>query len=254
MKTKLYLPGNIFSKIFLSEINKDSESEKQFVPAALVVKNLIEDKNALGLIPTLDLITNKDLFVSSKIGISFDALLSNSYIHFKEEQETISEIFLKGDISTNEVILSKILFKEFYNVNIKTTLLSNEPSDFNDNVLIAGDQNYEKELFLNGLSFSEEVIELINAPYVNFILASSSEDVLREFENTYRPEFEKGHTEKYKNYLSALTSTTLDFLSVNIQHLVFDLDEQDIEGIKFLLQMPYYYGLIKEMIDVKFVV
>ena len=42
----------------------------------------------------MDLITNKDLFISSEIGISFDALLSNAYIHFKEEQETIEELFL----------------------------------------------------------------------------------------------------------------------------------------------------------------
>ena len=27
---------------------------------------------------------------------------------FKEEQETIEEIFLKGDVTSNEVILSKI--------------------------------------------------------------------------------------------------------------------------------------------------
>ena len=253
MKTKIYLPENIFTRIFLSEISEDAELEKHFVPAALVVKNLIEDKNSLGLIPTLDLITNKNLFVSSKVGISFDALLSNSYIHFKEKQDTINEIFLKGDITTNEVILSKILFKEFYNVNIKTTLLRNEPSDFNDSILIAGDENYEKEIFLNGLSFSEEVIELISAPYVNFILASSSEDGLKEFEKIHNPGFENGHSENFKNLLPHLSSTSLDFLSVYLQHLVFDFDEQDMEGIKQLLQMPYYHGVIKEMVEVKFV-
>jgi len=253
MKTKIYLPENIFTRIFLSEISEDAELEKHFVPAALVVKNLIEDKNSLGLIPTLDLITNKNLFVSSKVGISFDALLSNSYIHFKEKQDTINEIFLKGDITTNEVILSKILFKEFYNVNIKTTLLRNEPSDFNDSILIAGDENYEKEIFLNGLSFSEEVIELISAPYVNFILASSSEDGLKEFEKIHGPGFENGHSENFKNLLPHLSSTSLDFLSVYLQHLVFDFDEQDMEGIKQLLQMPYYHGVIKEMVEVKFV-
>ena len=253
MKTKIFLPENIFTRIFLSEIGEEAEFEKQFIPAALVVKNLIEDKNSLGLIPTLDLITNKNLFVSSKVGISFDALLSNSFIHFKEKQDTIDEIFLKGDITTNEVILSKILFKEFYNVNIKTTLLRDESSDFNGNILIAGDENYEKELFLNGLSFSEEVIELISAPYVNFVLASASEENLKEFEKAHRPEFENGHSENIKNLLPDLSSTTLDFLTLNLQHLVFDFDEQDMEGIKQLLQMPYYHGMIKDIIDVKFV-
>ena len=44
---------------------------------------IISDDNAIGLIPSLDLLSFKDLFISSEIGISFNALLSNSYIHFK---------------------------------------------------------------------------------------------------------------------------------------------------------------------------
>ena len=253
MKTKIFLPQNIFSKIFLSEIGDYSDFDVEFIPGSLIAKNISNDENSVGLVPTMDLITNKNLFLSSKIGISFDALLSNTYIHFKERQETIDELFLKGDITSNEVILCKILFKEFYNVNIKTTLLTDQPEDFNDNILIAGDENFQKELFLNGLSFSEEVIELINAPYVNFVLASLSENTLKEFEKKYRPELEKGHAESYNHLLPELSSTSIDFLSVNIPHVVFDFDEQDVEGIKLLLQMPYYHGLIKEMIEVKFV-
>ncbi|MBK9098321.1 MAG: hypothetical protein IPM14_09460 [bacterium] len=113
MNTKFYLPKNIFSQILLSEIEDKSNLEIGFLPAALIVKEISNRDNSIGLIPSLDLITNKDLFISSEIGISFNALLSNSYIHFKEEQETIDELFLKGDVSSNEVILSKILFKNF---------------------------------------------------------------------------------------------------------------------------------------------
>ncbi len=181
MKTNFYLPQNIFSSIFLSKIEDKTGIESEFVPASLIVKKILNEKDSLGLIPTMDLLNNKDLFVSSEIGISFDAILSNSYIHFKEKQETIEELFLKGDLTTNEVILSKILFKEFYDVDIKTTLLSDESVDFKDNVLITGDENYEKGLFVNGLSFSEEIIELISAPYVNFVLAGSSDELLKNF-------------------------------------------------------------------------
>lgn len=253
MRTKIYLPQNIFSKIFLSEIDNSSDFDVEFVPGSLVAKKILDDENSVGLIPTLDLLTNKNLLISSKIGISFDALLSNAYIQFKQKQESINELFLKGDITANEVILSKILFKEFYNVNIKTTLLSDQRENFDDNILIVGDENYTKELFLTGLSFSEEVIELINAPYVNFVVSSVSENILKEFEKKCRPELEKGHAENYNHLLPELSKTSLDFLSVNIQNIVFDFDEQDVEGIKLLLQMPYYHGLIKEMVEIKFI-
>jgi hypothetical protein len=253
MKTKFYLPQNIFSQILLSEILDKSELDSEFLPSSLISKRLNVGRNSIGLIPTMDLLTNKDLFVSSEIGISFNALLSNSYIHFKEEQETIDELLMKGDVSSNEVILSKILFKEFYDVEIKTTLLNREVSDFKENLLITGDENYEKELFLNGLSFAEEIIELINAPYVNFVLASSSEESLIAFNARYKENFSTAHKESFNDLFPNFPQSSLDFLSVNIQHLVFDLEEQDREGIKLLLQMPYYHGMIKEIIDVKFV-
>lgn len=253
MKTKFNLPKNIFSDILLSEIEDKSSIEAGFIPSALIVKKLNEESNAVGLIPTMDIITNKDIFISSDIGVSFNALLSNSYIHFKEEQQTIDELLLKGDATSNEVILSKILFKEFYDVEIKTTLLSRELTDFNDNILIIGDENYEKELFLNGLSFAEEIIELISAPYVNFVLASTSDSVLKNFNLKYKDNFTRGHADNFDDLFPDFPQTSLDFLSVNIQHLVFDFEEQDREGIMQLLQMPYYHGMIKDIIDVKFV-
>ena len=253
MNTKFYLPKNIFSRILLSEIEKKSDVEFETVPSSVIAKRLAADQNSVGLIPSLDLISNKDLFVSSEIGISFDALLSNAYIHFKEEQETIDEIFLKGDVTSNEVIMGKILFKEFYDVEVKTTLLSHQPTDFSENILIVGDENYEKEIFLSGLSFAEEIIELINAPYVNFILAGTSNELVKKINSTFKKALESGHAEKIDHLFPTFPQTALDFITVNLQHFVFDFDEQDLEGIKQLLQMPYYHGLIKDIIEVKFV-
>jgi hypothetical protein len=253
MKTKILVPQNIFSKILLSELNLDESIAVEFQPAALIAKKLLQEEYSIGLIPTLDLLTSKDLFISSKIGLSFNALLSNSYIHFKEGQETLEQIFLKGDVTTNEIILSKILFKEFYDVDVTPALVKDEAAHINDNTLIVGDENYEKELFLNGLSFSEEIIELLDAPYVNFILAGASENLLKTFNDKHRDHLLNGHTEDYTELLKGFTQTSLEFISVNIQHIVFDLEDQDLEGIKSLMQLPYFHGILKDMIDIKFV-
>lgn len=253
MNTKFFMPPNIFSRILLSEIENSADLEFETIPSSFIARRVSNEQNSVGLIPTLDLLTNKDLFISSELGISFDALLSNSYIHFREEQETISELFLRGDVTTNEVILSKILFREFYDIEVKTTLLSQEPSEFNKNILIVGDENFENELFLNGLSFAEEIIELIYAPYVNFVLAGTSEKAIKEFNSKFKDALALGHEEKFDHLFPKFPQTALDFISVNIQHLVFDFDEQDLESIKALLQMPYYHGMIKDMIDLKLV-
>jgi len=62
-----------------------------------------------------------------------------------------------------------------------------------------------------------------------------------------------GHTENYSELLKRFTSTSIDFINANIQHVVFDLEEQDLEGIKTLLQLPYFHGMVKDLIDIKFV-
>ena len=253
MKTKFYLPNNIFSQLFLSKIEDKSFFDFVFAPASLIVKNILKDKESVGLIPSMDLVTNKNLFVSSELGISFDAMLSNAYIYFREKQESIKELFLKGDVSSNEVMLSKILFKEFYEVDVKPTLLISDTDNIKDNILIIGDENYEKGLLLKGLSFSEEIIELISAPYVNFLLAGASEESIKNFTKNHMESLSKPQTENVEKLFPTFPQSSLDFLSVNIQHIVFNYDEQDREGIKLLLQMPYYHGLIKEMIEVKFV-
>ena len=191
----------------MSEMGTKSDLQFETIPSSVIVKQISNNQNSVGLIPTLDLLSNKDLFISSELGISFDALLSNAYIHFKEEQETIDEIFLRGDVTSNEVILSKILFKEFYDVEVKTTLLSQEPSEFNDNILIVGDENFEKELFLNGLSFAEEIIELINAPYVNFVLAGTSERVIKDFNSNFKKILATGHEEKFDQLFPTFPQT-----------------------------------------------
>ena len=250
---KLILPDNIFSKVLLSEINDSEKLQAEFYPSALISKRIIAEDNSLGLIPTLDLLTFNDLFVSRVIGMSFNALLSNTYIHFNEKQKTISELFLCGDVSSNEAILSKILLKEFYNVSVNVTLLSRMPSDFSKNLLIVGDENFKQELFTDGLSFAEEIIELISAPYVNFVLACTNETVLMDFASSYKSKFIRGHSENFGDLFPQLPKTSLDFLRLNIQHLIFDFEEQDIEGIKLILQLPFFHGIINDIMDVKFV-
>lgn len=253
MKTKILLPENIFSRILLHEADLNKNFIHEFQPASIISKLVSQSDNYIGLIPTLDLLSFKELFISSEIGISFNALLSNSYIHFKEGHNSIEELYLKGDVTSNEIILSKILFKEFYDVDIKQVLVKAESEYKNENTLIVGDENFNKELFLNGLSFSEEIIELLDAPYVNFVLAGRDDKLLKNFCDEHLEKLSKGHKDNLSELLRDFNQTSIDFINVNIQDVVFDFEDQDLEGIKTLLQLPYYHGIVKDMIDIKFI-
>jgi hypothetical protein len=248
-----YLPENVFAKLLVSELSDVDDFNKTYLPSAVISKNLLANEDSIGIIPTLDLIHHPEFYISSKIGISFNALLSNAYIHFKENQHTIENFYIKGDVSSNEVILSKILLKELYDIDLTPKLATPDFLVKDEHVLIVGDENFNDELFLEGLSFSEEIIELIDAPYVNFVLASKNENLLKQFTEKHRDDFINGHPESDDKIFSNFNRNSFDFIQVNLQHVLFDFEEQDLEGIKTLLQLPFYYGLIKSMIDLKFV-
>lgn len=248
-----YLPENVFAKLLLSELSDVDDFNKTYLSSAVISKNLLANENSIGIIPTLDLIHHPEFYISSKIGISFNALLSNAYLHFKENQHTINNFYIKGDVSSNEVILSKILLKELYDIDLTPKLATPDFSVKDEHVLIVGDENFNNELFFEGLSFSEEIIELVDAPYVNFVLASKNENLLKQFTEKHRDDFINGHPEADDKIFSNFSRNSCDFIQVNLQHVLFDFEEQDLEGIKTLLQLPFYYGLIKSMIDLKFV-
>ena len=176
--------------------------------------------------------------------------MSNSYIYYSNQQD-LTEIKIAGDVSTVEIILSKILFNELYkkdiNINIQTKLPANEISD---NLIIVGDDNFRSERIDNAISFAEEVIEIISLPFVNFILASPNSALLKEY------------SDKMKNSLNngKLKSSKVDFdlagaslIQNNLDKVFFNLTEQDIEGINQLIQLPFYYGILKDIIEVKFI-
>ncbi len=253
MKTRLLVPSNIYSRLFISALELDKEYNIEYYPAALIVRNILADNTTLGLIPSLDLITHKELFISSKIGISFNALLSNVYIYFKKEQQTIENIYLKGDITSNDIILSKILFKEIYNVDVIPVILKEESRIEDENILIAGDENFEKELFFTGLSFAEEMIELLDAPYVNFLIASAGDDKIKEFNLKFTDKAKSFSPNDSADVLNQFNNRVKEFFSINLHHIVFDFEEQDIEGIKSLMELPYLNGIVKDIIDIKFI-
>lgn len=250
---KLFLPQNIFAEIFLSAINAVKEIQTEYVPSALLAKKLSDEPGSVALIPTLDLINHKELFISPDIGMSFDGPICNSMIYFRQGDGELDELILSGDVSTNEVILSKIVFKELYNLDVSVSLNRSGEITSDKNFLVAGAENFQKNKFLNGITLAEEVTELINAPYVNFILASTSEENLKEFVSTYKNQLGNTNALNFVSIFKDQSQQAMEFIVSNIQHLIFTFDEQDVEGINLLLQLPYYHGLIKEMIDIKFI-
>lgn len=251
---EILLPDNIFARILSSAFDEKDAIHLHHFPAGLLSKKMNETKNAVGLIPTMDLVNNKELFISQSLGISFDESISNSYIYFNQKDKIVDEIVLVGDVSFNEGILTKILFSENYGVDVQLSFEKTNGGSSTKNRILVGDRNFIEGNLDSGISFAEEIIEMISAPYVNFVFASESEEALKKFHSKYQDVISKlNPTEFFENANETVMSSSRNYLMENLQHVVFDFDKQDLEGMKQLLQLPYYHGIIKDLIDVKFV-
>lgn len=251
---EILLPDNIFARILYSAFSEKNVANVHFFPASLLSKKLAETKKSVALIPTLDLLNHKDFFVSKSLGISYDESLSNSYIYFIPQQELANQVVLAGDVSSSEGILTKILFSEAYGIDVQLSLEKTNDSSSGKNRILVGDRNFIEDKIESGISFTEEIIELISAPYVSFVFASQTEEVLKEFNSFYHSIISAINSTKiFEGLGEKFSVSTKNYLMENLQHVAFDFNEQDLEGIKRLLELPYYHGIIKDMIDVKFV-
>ncbi|MCF8243190.1 MAG: hypothetical protein K9J16_17575 [Melioribacteraceae bacterium] len=251
---RLLIPQNMFSAIFAMTLNDEMKENLSVVPSSLISKKLENGEGDIGFIPFMDLITHDDFYLSSKIAISFDGRLSTSYLYFTPEQKEINHLYLSGDVSSNEIILTKVLFSEKYNTDINFTLDTDPVEIGRKNYLIAGNVNFENENFKTGISFSDQVAELIDRPFVNFVAASKDENKLNEFNKMFGPidqKIEKNLT----NYLGKIGFDTelTGFINENYNSVYYDLTENEIEGMNELIKLVFYRQIINEIKELKLV-
>ncbi len=247
----ILLPENIFTSIIALTLPENLKQNLKFHPASSLCAYLEKDKTAVALIPAMDVVNHRELFVSRKYGISFEGSLCNTYIYFAEDK-SFQTLNVAGDVSTSEVILSKLLFKELYNSDIEVALSSSLNRDTN-NLVVAGKQNFYEDRLFDGISFSEEMIELLSLPYVNFILVSADQRQLKELEPLLLDRISDVYEnfDKLEQYFSFSEKMT-KYVKQNISSLVLEFDEQDIEAFTQLIMLPYFHGLTKEIMEPKF--
>ncbi len=257
----IILPKNVFTRVLTSCLPDDFKSKASFLPSAQIVQSVEKDNSSVGLIPVMDLLKHKELNVSNKYGISFEGSLCNSYIYYQpagkqisEVEKLINKISLAGDVSSQEVLLSKILFKEIYGSDIEIEIVTDLKKADHKNLLLVGDENFINERFRKGISFSEIFVDTLSLPFVNYVFTSPDKKILEDFINSLEKiepviydRFEKGEFD------DKLSATSKEYIRSNISSFVFKFDDQDREGIEQILRLPYFHGIIKDIIELKFV-
>ena len=250
----IYFPQNIFTDLIKNALPEKLSIRIKFQPSSLITSEILKDPNSIGLIPTLDLIRHNDLFVSKNFGISFEESMCNSYLYYSSERKDFEDLYIIGDISSNEAVGAKLILKELYGLELKINLLIDYTKAIGKNILSVGDINFENDKYINGISFAEEITEVLSLPYVNFVLASlnqkSIEDFHKSIGNVQTNIYNNVETD---NFSANLSDNARQMFKENISSFICNLDGQDIEGINQLLRLPFFHEIISDIIDVRYV-
>jgi predicted solute-binding protein len=250
---KIFFPLNIYARLIADSLPAQIKDNILFLPSAVLTSQLIDSKESVGLIPSLDIISHSELFISKDFGLSFEGSLCNSYFYFSSSDRQLNEINLYGDISSVEVLMSKILFRELYDMEMEVKILTDESKIKDQNLLIAGDYNFSGQNYERGISFAEEFIDTLSIPFVNYVFASvdksSIESINEHLKDKSANIYSNVDNDRFGENLAGKLKT---YIKENISSFVLDLDNQDIEGLNQTLRLPYYYGMIKDIIEVNY--
>jgi len=251
---KIVIPQNIYGAILSLNFPDSLKEQVEVKPSSMITSEIINGNADIGLIPSYDLLNHSDLKISGNVGISFDGMLSNAYLYFAPEQNRFEKIYLRGDVSSNEIILTKIMFQERYDIDVEVNLDTSEIDFDENNYVIVGSENDQYVIKNNGISFADQIAELIDYPYVNFVLASNDETKLNNLTQNLK-DLDKNIESEIFNYLSKfnLPKPNEDMVLENIDSLYFEMTENEKEALNELMKLSYYHGIVEEIKEVNFV-
>lgn len=252
MRFKLGLPQNIFANMLASVLPREFFSY-YYLTNSEILKGLVNGEIDLAIVPSLEILNENNLFVSSKIGIAFDGIVSDDYLYYK--QNSLDSLKLVGSISLNEILLSKVLFKENYETDVRQEVLAEyDIENSAENVLVSGDENFRKNIYLHGDSFAEHVSDFLEAPYLKYILvAAHKENIEMAHQHLYAPESEIEI--RFPVILKSLgfNDDVIAFVKQNFDGIYFELTEHEIDGYNEMRKLPFYYGFVEEVKEITFV-
>lgn len=247
-------PDNIFARLLGLSVSVNHQvSDKatiEYSASPFLAKKLQNGESDVALIPSGELILNKELFVSTKFGLTFDGEIGVSYFYFSKD---ISNFLIKGDVSINDVIFSKALFKEKYESDPEMRYDDSDLDFDQKSYLIAGDENFNSDLFEKGISLADEISSMLSMPYVNYVLASKNKESLERAVNLFNG-CERTIDDNLTNYLNEfkITKAAKEKISDGFNGIYYSISEGEIEALRELLRLPYYIGIVEELFEIKF--
>ncbi len=250
---KIAAPKNLFTHLLFSCLPENNETEILYKESSLAASELSSGNVEAAVIPSIDLVNNKDFIISGKFALSFYRTLGNAYYYFLPDLQEIHDINLAGDISSLEAILTKIIFREKYASDVKIELLNGLNNNAKKNILIAGDDNFKDDKFMSALSLTEEITDILGMPFVNYLFCAKDEETIKLL-NTILETIKADDEELINQALNSypFTGDVREFIKEELGGVSFQFTSELQIALHELIRLPYYHGLLDDMFDLKF--
>ncbi|MCK6615006.1 MAG: hypothetical protein L6Q47_12275 [Ignavibacteriaceae bacterium] len=250
---RLLLPDNIYFRALVSVLPQEKGITAGFLPSASIISAITTGEADVAFLPSLYLTNDESLRISSKIGLSFEGLGSTSYLVLHEvPEEGRPDISITGDHSAQEALLAKMLMNELYTIEPKFHIKAPEDALHDKNIILAGDLAFISGKYREALSFAEEVVEMGDLPYLNFVFCAKDSGKGKQAEKIILEAVDKFYDALEGEELFGLDPESRQFVRENMQNTILDIDEADLEGLNNLLRMLFYEGLADDIRELKF--
>ena len=130
---------------------------------------------------------------------------------------------------------------------------TNKTAEKGRDYIIAGDENFHLWDYQSAISLADEVSEMLDLPYVNFVFASQDKEALKEFHKQINPIDERIESE-IVNIIKELnlSEKTKEFITENLGSIYFDVTDNEETAVNELIKLIFYHGIIDDIFDVKF--
>lgn len=242
-------PNNLVSKLAISTLPKYLQNSTLFFSEEILL-NSVNSSDNLVLVPTNQLLIYPHLYVSRRFGVSFEGDFSNAYIYYSKSDDVVKDVYLKGEYASVEKMIAKIVLSEFYDLDVNIIEI-NELNEQTQNYILVGDENFTESNIFKGISLGSQVVDLLELPYVNYVLVSRDEKSIREFNKSADDISDFIDLGFVENCIK--TDKVSEYIKNNLASLVTKFNENDLQGIEELIRLPYYHQIIDDIVEVRFI-
>lgn len=263
MRKKLGVVPYVFARPLVHGLGEaGSKFELEYADPVSVAVKMREQSLDVAFLSSIDFALNSpDYSIIPGIGASSPSADRSVLLAFQQGLQKIKSVAV-ANASTSEVVMTRILLAEKYEVNPTFVPL---PSTCSltveamlrraDAALIAGDESTLREDSIeSALDLTEEWSDLSDLPFVHGFWVVRSNMLTKEELRMLQESKERGVNELGNIASEAAKQVGIagERVTKLLTSLAFDLDEEDVESLLEFFRFAFYHRILGEVPEVKF--